>query len=467
MSLRTKLVISFTVLLLAVIAAVGFAATRSVRAILVAQIDQTLEELGDRGPGPIQPAPPGERWGDDELNFRRFAVISIPAGSSTGGLIRSGFTDNPDPAPVLDGVSLEPGLVYLPSNDGSLEYRAYIDRLPDGMTVIYAAPLRDVSTATSELIRTLLLAGGGVLLLGGVATWWTVRGATRPVDEMVETAEAIAGGDLTRRVPEPDPATELGRLGGSLNEMLANIEHAVAVERDGRERLRQFVADASHELRTPLAAVSGYAELRRKGGLPTPEDEDRAWTRIESESRRMARLVEDLLMLARLGQSQPLRTGEVDLTRIVHDAAADHRAIDPQRPIEVHAPAGVLLEGDGERLHQVVSNLLSNVRVHAPPGTRVEVSVAERAGLVELAVADDGPGIAEQALEHVFDRFYRADRSRSRRSGGSGLGLAIVEAIVVAHGGTVAAGNVAGRGARVTVALPRHAAGRARPLSPS
>jgi two-component system OmpR family sensor kinase len=280
---------------------------------------------------------------------------------------------------------------------------------------------------------------------------------------MVETAEAIAGGDLTRRVPDLPPGTELGRLGGSLNEMLTHIEHALKVERAGQERLRRFVADASHELRTPLAAVAGYAELRRRGGLATADDEDKAWSRIESESRRMGSLIEDLLMLARLDQSQPLRFEPVDLAAIVGDAAADHRAIAPDRPIEVDAPDSLMVEGDGERLHQVVSNLLSNARVHTPPGTGVNAAVgSDSDGTVRIEVTDDGPGIAGDAVDRVFERFYRADQSRSRRSGGSGLGLAIVQAIVAAHGGTVGASNVEGRGARFAVTLPSR---RRRPVA--
>ncbi|MCI0545038.1 MAG: HAMP domain-containing histidine kinase [Actinobacteria bacterium] len=150
--------------------------------------------------------------------------------------------------------------------------------------------------------------------------------------------------------------------------MLTRIEEAVAREKDGRDRLRRFVADASHELRTPITAISGYAELRHRGGLDTPELEDRAWARIESESARMGRLVEDLLVLARLGQTQPLEIGDVDLADIVADAVTDHRAIDSLRPVEVRGPATAPIRGDKERLHQVLTNRLANVRVHTPDG---------------------------------------------------------------------------------------------------
>jgi two-component system OmpR family sensor kinase len=367
----------------------------------------------------------------------------------------SGFADDPDPLPAITHLPGGSGLVFLDSIDGNLRYRASVDLRRDGSIVVYAAPLRDVERATSSLVQSLLLAGGGVLLLGGAATWWTVRRAVQPVDEMVDTAEAIAAGDLTSRVPDTATTTELARLGRALNEMLSHIEEAVDSEREARDRLRRFIADASHELRTPVAAISGYAELRRRGGLTTSDAEDNAWSRIERESSRMGTLVEELLTLARLGLNHPLEREPVDLVEVAREAAADHATIDSTRPVELTGADEAVLMGDRERLHQVVASLLSNVRAHTPEGTRTRLEVTAGGEWVELSVIDTGPGIPEGSAEHVFDRFYRADPSRSRHSGGSGLGLAIVHAIVTAHGGTVGASNVAGSGARITVTLPR------------
>ena len=367
----------------------------------------------------------------------------------------SGFADDPDPLPDVAGLEDGVSFVYLDAVDGTLRYRALVRDLPEGAQVVIAWPLEEVGAATSELIRTLVFAGAGVLLLGATATWWTVRQSMRPVDEMVDTAEIIAGGDLTRRVPETNPNTELGRLGVSLNEMLAHLEDAVETERDAKDRLRRFVADASHELRTPLATIAGYAELRAKGGLPTAPDQDRAWSRIESESRRMAFLIEDLLVLARLDQNQGLRVGAVDAAQLVRDAAGDHAAIDPQRPIRVDAPESVIVEADEERLTQVIASLLANVRVHTPEGTEIDVIVRPAGGVVSIDVIDDGPGIPGAALDQIFDRFYRADPSRSRSSGGAGLGLAIVQAIVEAHGGTVSASRAESGGTRISIELPQ------------
>ena len=453
MSLRTKLVISFTLLLLLVIVTVGLIATRSVESILVAQIDRTLAGFvgrGGPGPGP-HPGPPDEF---DEL-FRPIAEVLVDAEGTVLESRPSGFTDDPDPLPDVSDIQDLGGTVNLPSVDGSMEYRAVIAELNDEARLVTAAPLTQVEAAGDELLRTLALAGLGILLLGGAATWWTVKRSLRPVDQMVETAEAIASGDLSRRVPDLEPGTELGRLGGSLNEMLGHIEHAVDTEREGQERLRQFIADASHELRTPVTAIVGYAELRSRGGLATSEDEDKAWSRIESEGNRMGSLVEDLLTLTRLGTGKPLHLSDVDVARVARNAAADHRVIDPERPVTVTAPESVVLRADEERLHQVITSLLSNVRIHTPPWTAVAIDVSDRSEQVVVDVADNGVGFPEAGLARVFDRFYRADPSRSRGSGGSGLGLAIVEAIVTAHGGTVTASNVEGGGARVTITLPR------------
>ncbi len=451
MTLRAKLVISLTVLLLVVIAAVGLVASRAVNRILIDQIDSTLTGFVNRGPLVFGPRPPSA----DEPFLNPIAEIVVTPDGTVAFARPSGFADDPDPLPDVDEIEGTEGLTYLDSADDTLEYRAYVTDFPDRTTVIRAVPLDDVTAATSSLVRTLAIAGAGVLLVGGAATWWAVDRSMRPIGEMVGTAEAIAAGDLTRRVPDSDPKTELGRLGASLNEMLAHIEEAVTNEREGRERLRRFVADASHELRTPVTAIRGYGELRRKGGLDTPEAENRAWSRIESESSRMGSLIEDLVTLARLGQSQPLSIETIDLTQIAKDAAADHAAIDPERPIEVDAPDPVLLRGDEEKLHQVVSSLLANVRIHTPSGTLVRLQIKDEGDWATLTVVDDGPGIPRHAMDHVFDRFYRADPSRSRRSGGSGLGLSIVQAIVEAHGGVVDASNDAGGGARFSVRLPK------------
>jgi two-component system, OmpR family, sensor kinase len=449
MSLRIRLILSFTALLLTVIAVVGAVAVGSTRSVLIHQIDQRLAEAARRG----DRFPPG----DVGPGGRNLAQIVVSPAGEVLFQAPSGFAGAPDPLPELDDLgTLPPGLRFanLPAEDRSFHYRALIARSRDGIVVILAAPLREVAAARAALIRTLFLSGAGVLLLGGAATWWTVRRGLRPVDRMVDTAAAIAAGDLSRRVPDSDPNTELGRLGAALNDMLGKIERAFAAEAEAKERLRQFVADASHELRTPIAAIRGYAELQRKGALSEPEEIGQAMHRIQRESNRMQHLVDDLLLLARLDQDQPLNLAPVDLVAVVGDVVTDQRAIDPDRPVTIDIPDSSWVTGDEQRLTQVVANLLANARAHTPPGTPVHVTLRNGADAVALEVTDDGPGIPPKAVDRIFDRFYRVDASRSRRRGGSGLGLAIVAAIVAAHGGTVTASNPPGHGARVTMTLP-------------
>lgn len=440
-------------LLLVAIAALGVVASRSTTAILTRQIDREIGVIANRG-GTLLPRL-AERTDRPQVPLG-YAVMLFDA---TGEVIRSnpaGFEDDPEPLPVLTPAELASRqLITVPSSDAQLDYRALVVPLNTGQTVVLAAPLHQIAEARQSLGRALLVAGTLVTLIGAAATWYTVRREFKPVDAMVETAEAIAGGDLTRRVPEADDDTELGRLANSLNDMLGHVEHAVVTERTAKEKLRQFVGDASHELRTPIAAVSGYAQLFRQGGLEDEAELARAMDRIESENKRMQGLVEDLLLLARLDRTDPVVSGPVDLATVVTSAVDDMRAIDPDRTVTFEGTAGAIVIGNLEQLFQVVTNLLNNARVHTPAGTPVEARLRTTDDEVTLEITDHGLGIPPESLDSIFERFYRVDTSRSRRRGGSGLGLAIVSAIVASHGGTVTASNSGGGGAIFTVTLPR------------
>ncbi len=439
MTLRTRITLSVAIILAVVVTAIGVVATNSIEQILVAEVDDVLVGFSTRGPA--GPPPLQGPAGEDGVVRRDTAEIVIDPDGQVVAAKPSGFVDDPDPLPQVDGIDIGKEPVTVVSVDGSLEYRAIALDIPSGQTLIRAFPLDMVTAATSSFIRTLLVAGGLVLLVGAAVAWWSVSRSTRPVEQMVQTAEEIAAGDLSQRVDDFPPDTEFGKLATSLNQMMSTIEQAVEKEKAGQETMRQFVADASHELRTPITAVAGYAELHQHGGLEDKEAANNAWRRIGSESSRMASLVEDLLMLAQVGEAQPLLIEENDLATIVAAAVADHHTIDSTRPVKVTCPESVPIRVDGERIHQVISNLLGNVRVHTPEGTTATIEVVPSSEAVTVSISDDGPGIPEESLSKVFDRFYRADKSRSRKSGGSGLGLSIVKAIVEAHGGTIDARN--------------------------
>ena len=338
-------------------------------------------------------------------------------------------------------------------------YRALATSLgPFRGTFTIATPVAEVRRTLNRLIVAEVVVGAAVLGLGAVLALWFVRLGLRPLEGIGETAGAIAAGDLSRRVEPTDERTEVGRLGRSLNAMLAQIEAAFEERRASESRLRRFVADASHELRTPLTSIRGYAELFRRGAGARPEDLEKSMARIEAEASRMGILVDDLLLLARLDQGRPLLREPVDLGSVLADAVESARAVAPERPIDVEAEGPAEVIGDPGRLRQVVDNLLDNARVHTPPATPVHVRLGADGDHVVLTVDDEGPGLDEEEVEKAFDRFYRGDPVRSRATGGAGLGLAIVAAIVEAHGGSIEASSPDGSGARFEIRLPARGA---------
>jgi two-component system, OmpR family, sensor kinase len=383
----------------------------------------------------------------------------------------SGSAEQPDPRPVLPDdlpVVHAPPVPHFGTSHGTYlasqpnvavgavghhgaYYLGEALAVPGGVLVT-ADAIAPAEQTLASLTRVELLVSVVVVLVVLALTLWTVRLGLRPLDDMTDTARAIAGGELRRRVRRSDERSEVGRLGAALNGMLGQIEAAFAERSASETRLRRFVADASHELRTPLTSIRGYAELLRKGSLEDEAARRRAAERIEHEATRMSTLVDDLLLLARLDQGRPLERESVDLCRVAAEAAEVARAADPSHPLTTDLPRPVVVEGDAGRLRQVVDNLLENARVHTPAGTPVTLSVHRHNGTAELVVADRGPGIGGDEAGRVFDRFHRGAEARGRP--GTGLGLSIVAALAAAHGGRARVGPAPGGGAEFVVELP-------------
>ncbi|MGE2717406.1 sensor histidine kinase [Mycolicibacterium litorale] len=337
------------------------------------------------------------------------------------------------------------------------------------VTGVSRAPAWDAMMRVTGIVSGITVLA---LVITALSTVAIVRLALRPLRRVAATAAEVATLPLDRdnhaiavRVPTGDtaPRTEVGRVGDTLNRLLDHVEQALADVAASDRRMRQFITDASHELRTPLAAIHGYAELTRQDSSVLPETTEYSLARIESEARRMNSLVADLLLLARIDEGDDLEATEVSLTEIVVDAVNDATVSAPtHRWVTETLDAAVWVRGDHARLHQALANLLSNARVHTPAGTTVETRVAtgraeDGTAYVEVTVTDDGTGIDPDLLPHLFERFVRADRSRSRQAGSFGLGLSITASIVEAHGGSIQARSGGGT-TTFTVRLPTVAA---------
>ena len=472
MTLRVRLTAALVILVAVGLLVSDVATYTALRSYLVNRMDQQLRSaprsvlFAMSQPG-LPGDGPGPDGGDQMLPEGTYGVILDSSGVALGDPIVFDYGGTamspPDlPANITGGTVQQPTFFSVEAQSGGPGYRAVAYRLTDGSTLVVAIPLTELA---NTLQRFLFIAGAvtlAVLATMAILSLFTVKQGLRPLEQIEQTAEAIAAGDLSRRVEETDPRTEVGRLGASLNVMLGRIEEAMDERRASEDALRRFLADASHELRTPLTSIRGYAELFRRGASDDPEDTALAMRRIEQEGERMGVLVEDLLFLARAGQGRPIAHEPVDLVRVVADAVHDAEAVDPSRAIELGSSGELTVTGDEGRLRQVLANLLSNALTHTPAGTPVTVRLRSAEGWAEIEVSDRGPGLTEEEAANVFEPFYRADPARSRvrpddgpeAGNGTGLGLAIVAAIADAHGGSVGVTSEPGGGATFTVRIP-------------
>ena len=460
MTLRGRLTLALVALLALGLIVADVATYTALRSSLYRRVDEQLvaarvpaaivlnEELAG-GPRPPNPG------GDVLLPGGTYVAFVDGAGVLHDKVVRYG-----GPEPSKPSLPPDPGTE--PFTTGSVSgngpsYRVQATPVSSGLLLV-GIPLTEVSRTLARLLVVALAVTLVVVVAMALISWVTVRRGLRPLEEIEDTAGAIAAGDLSRRVDDTDPRTEVGRLGVSLNTMLGRIEAAMDERRASEEALRRFLADASHELRTPLTSIRGYAELFRRGAQEDPEDTAVAMRRIEQESERMGLLVDDLLFLARSGRGRPIAHDSVDLAAVAADAVRDARTIDPTRSISLRGPEHLVVSGDDRRLRQVLANLLSNALGHTPPGSEVMVTVGEEGnGMAAVQVSDRGSGLSAEHAAHVFDPFYRVDPSRGRAADegeGTGLGLAIVAAIAEAHGGGVEVTSTPGEGASFVVRIP-------------
>ncbi|MGA9870948.1 MAG: HAMP domain-containing sensor histidine kinase [Rhodococcus sp. (in: high G+C Gram-positive bacteria)] len=453
MPLRWTLVAALLFLVAGGLLASGVAVTSALERSLVDRVDQSLIEAsrGWAEPRNENMPPP---FGDNRRPPIDFYVKTV----GSNGVVRLEEGENSD-APDVDGIDASRPVTTGSADGGTTQWRALTITNAQGTTTI-AQSLTPTNLTVERLIRLQTMIGAVVLGILAIVTYFVVRRSLRPLVHVEETAAAIAAGDLHERVPERSERTEIGRLSTALNGMLSQIQRAFAASEASEEaarasesKMRRFVADASHELRTPLTTIRGFAELYRQGAMT---DMTSLMNRIEGEASRMGLLVEDLLMLARLDAQRPLENSSVDVLAIAADAVHDARAVAPQRIISLKVlpgPGIPVVTGDDARLRQVLGNLVNNAIRHGEGDIGVTVGTTDIS--VVLAVRDSGPGLSPEESAHVFERFYRADSSRTRESGGSGLGLSIVAALVAAHRGTVTVDSAPGDGATFRVVLPR------------
>jgi two-component system OmpR family sensor kinase len=496
-TLRGRLIAGLLGLLALACATVGVVTYAHLRTVLISGLNSQLALANQRYVDCLHGPPPGSGDSDQDGDqpphspgpgpcAQQQSASTINAVFSSGGTLLAANLANSDvchlspadmalltslPRASLTSTSLSSGHLYGPR---SVELSAYGDyqvvaRSTTAGLVVTGMPLSSVTTTLGEVALAEIAVFSVALLLTGVIGAGWVRISLRPLRRVAATATRVtqlplSSGEvsLPERVPDANPATEVGQVGAAFNRMLGHVEAALARREASESRLRSFAADASHELRTPLAAIRGYAELALRHPGPLPAEVEHALSRVQSESARMSELVDELLLLARLDAGRPLASEPVDMTRLVIDVTSDARVAAGDHRWQLELPEEpVTVRGDDLRLHQVVANLLSNAARHTPAGTLVTVAVQQAPppagspgpGVAVLSVTDNGPGIPPELQPDVFERFVRGDASRSHAAGSSGLGLAIVHAVTAAHGGTASVASKPGE-TRFTIELP-------------
>ena len=473
-SLRSRLLLATLVVVAIGIGTSDFVAHASLKNYLIKQVDTQLTGVANGSVGRLNRAGIEPNANEDDANGSPFRIVRPLRGVPTETLVTlldsngnelgrlGGDITNSSQTMRFNGfttakVAATKGLPFTVKGvkDGG-DTRAIAQVLPTGLgSIVVAVSLAGVDRTLHEMTWLFLLISLIILVLIAFLSRFIIRISLRPLSEVEGTAAAIAAGDLSARLPDNNPKTEVGKLTRSLNTMLSRIEESFAVRVASESKLRQFVADASHELRTPLTAIRGFAELHRQGAVEGVEKTKELIGRIEKESIRMGSLVEDLLLLARMDEARPVSMEPVDLTHVLEECIASASAAGPDHPITADIEPDIFVLGDNKRIHQAIANLLANARTHTPLGTKITVRAKSGKDDTRVSVSDEGPGLSPADQKKIFERFFRADPSRQRSSGeGSGLGLSIVDAIMKLHGGSVSVESELGRGATFTLTFP-------------
>ncbi|MFJ3987625.1 sensor histidine kinase [Streptomyces sp. NPDC090032] len=449
-TLRGQLTAGLVILLAVACLAVGVTTDLALRGFLMGRLDEQLTASGGRFAASLEHE--AEPDADNRPDTRGQAESTFGARLLNGTVTAAGVVDdatdrslqlNDDDRRVLARIPVD-GNGHSIRLSGLGKYRVTAVDGDDQDVLITGLPLHPLEETVHRLEAVETVVFGAALLATAIAGALWVSISLRPLRRVTAHAAEVAALPLASGevampgpLPDTDPRTEVGQVGTALNHMLGHVEDALTRRQASEERLRHFAADASHELRTPVANIRGHAELALRHNGPVPDDVHHALERIDSESQRMTRLVDDLLLLARLDAGRPLDHEPVDLTLLILNATDDARAASPDHHWLLDLPEEpVTITGDSHRLQQAIGNLLANARTHTPPGTDVTIALTTDRSSVRVNVSDNGPGIPEEVKAEVFERFVRADHTRSRSTGSTGLGLAIVHAVITAHGGT-------------------------------
>ena len=452
MKLRTRLVATVTAVITVASGLIGTFSVTTAYQNSITEIDAGLRQ--------VLAAPRDEvLFAKGALNFFADDVIvpvalGVVLNDGSIAVVRAaGSVYEPLPFPELTTTELgeaqiEP-ITVLSSNPN---YRVLVAEGGPGVDLIAAAPLSSVQEQINLLLWRTALAVIFISIIAGVLVWWFVSTNLAPVSEMVSTADAIAGGDLNRRVPQTEPGSEIGVLASALNRMISSLQYSVSQRAESEQQMRRFLGDASHELRTPLTVIRGYAEILNSDATTTADQRQRAAQRIDAESARMERLVLDILNLAKLDEGK-LATPEIfEFVELATAVVGDFEVANPDRKVEIVSPAQILINADKQQLTQVLLNALSNVKQHTTGGARI--SLEPTAVSLRILIDDFGGGISASERQSVFQRFHRLDESRTRETGGFGLGLAILLAIVKSHAGEVRLAAAPTGGLRIEIILP-------------